>query len=81
MYNVYMTVTYPIIIEKTDDGYYAECPFIDGVYTQGDTYENVVKNLEEVLGMTIADMKERGESVPSVYNKDSLSISSLTMSV
>lgn len=75
-----MTNTYPIIIEKTDDGYYAECPFIQGVYAQGDTEEEVRKNLEEVLKMTLEDIKSRGESV-ELKNPISLTISSLTLSV
>lgn len=74
-----MTNTYPIIIEKTEDGYYAECPFIQGVYAQGETEEEVRSNLKDVLKMTLEDIKSRGESVDL---KDSflLAISSLTVS-
>lgn len=56
-----MYTSYPIIIEKTEDGYYAECPFLQGAYAQGRTEEEVRINLEEVMVMTIQDMKARGE--------------------
>ncbi|MFZ2303469.1 MAG: type II toxin-antitoxin system HicB family antitoxin [Minisyncoccia bacterium] len=74
-----MTNTYPIIIEKTEDGYYAECPFIQGVYAQGDTEENVRENLKDVLKMTLDDIKSRGERV-DLRDSVSLTISSLTLS-
>lgn len=81
MYNRNMTITYPILIEKTDDGYYAECPFVQGVYTQSDTHEGAIKNLEEVMQMTLQDMKEKNEPISSTYNHSSLMISSLTLNI
>ena len=74
-----MTNTYPIFIEKTDDGYYAECPFIQGVYAQGDTEEEVRENLKDVLKMTLEDIKSRGERI-DLKDSISLTISSLTLS-
>ncbi len=56
-----MYTNYPIIIERTEDGYYAECPFVQGAYAQGETEEEVRNNLELVMKMTLEDMKERGE--------------------
>ncbi|MBI5798926.1 MAG: type II toxin-antitoxin system HicB family antitoxin [Candidatus Yonathbacteria bacterium] len=74
-----MTSSYPIIIEKTEDGYYAECPFIQGVYAQGETEEEVRSNLKDVLKMTLEDVKSRGERV-DLKDSFSLAISSLTVS-
>ena len=62
-YNTCMNNLYPIIIEKSEYGYYAECPFIQGAYAQGDTEDEVSNNLAEVIKMTLEDMKERGESI------------------
>ncbi|MFA5997767.1 MAG: type II toxin-antitoxin system HicB family antitoxin [Candidatus Paceibacterota bacterium] len=73
-----MTSSYPIIIEKTDDGYYAECPFIQGVYAQGETEDEVRTNLKDVLKMTLEDIKARGEHF-SLKDSMSLTISSLTV--
>ncbi len=75
-----MLNTYPIIIEKTDEGFYAECPFIQGVYAQGETEEEVRNNLKDVLKMTLEDIKSKGEKV-SFKDTMSLTISSLTVSV
>lgn len=74
-----MTSSYPIIIEKTEDGYYAECPFIQGVYAQGETEDEVRANLKDVLKMTLEDIKSRGERV-DLKDSVSLTISSLTVS-
>lgn len=75
-YHFYMTNSHPIIIEKTKEGYYAECPFIQGVYAQGDTEEEVRVNLKDVLKMTLEDIKSRGERV-DLKDSVSLTISSL----
>ncbi len=36
----------PIIIEQDKDGYFATCPELQGCYSQGDTYEEVVLNIQ-----------------------------------
>lgn len=73
-----MTNSYPIIIEKTEDGYYAECPFVQGVYAQGDTEESVRENLKDVLKMTLEDIKSHGGHI-DLNDSVSLTISSLTV--
>lgn len=73
-----MTNSYPIIIEKTEEGYYAECPFIQGVYAQGETESEVRENLKDVLKMTLEDIKSRGGRV-DLKDSVSLTISSLTV--
>ena len=40
---------FPIVIEHDKDGYFAFCPEFQGCYTQGDTYEEVVKNIKDVI--------------------------------
>jgi predicted RNase H-like HicB family nuclease len=75
-----MTNSYPIIIEKTEDGFYAECPFIQGAYAQGETEEEVRANLKDVLELTLADIKSKGERI-DLKDSVSLTISSLTVSI
>jgi predicted RNase H-like HicB family nuclease len=77
-----MNFNYPIIIEKSEEGYYAECPFISGAYTQGDSEEEVIENLKEVIIMTLEDMRERGENI-SFKNKKipSITLSSISLTV
>ena len=60
-----MNHTYTLLIEKSADGYYAEVPGVEGVYAQGDSENEVIANIKEVLTMTLEDMKKRGEKVPS----------------
>jgi hypothetical protein len=33
---------FSVIVEKCSDGYFAFCPELQGCYTQGDTYEEVL---------------------------------------
>ena len=48
------------IIEQDEDGVYiASCPAFDGCYTQGNTYEEVVENIKDVIEMCIQELKEK----------------------
>ena len=62
-----LNMAFPFIFHKEDDGgYFIECPDIDGVYTgidEGDIAYGM-SMAEEVLGMTLADMLEKGETIP-----------------
>jgi predicted RNase H-like HicB family nuclease len=41
--------------EQSNGSYYAECPDLDGCYTQGDTYEEAIDNLKDLALSIIAD--------------------------
>ncbi len=56
--------TLPVVIEKDADGYYAFCPSLRGCHTQGDTYEEVVENIEEAIHLYIESLLAHGETVP-----------------
>jgi predicted RNase H-like HicB family nuclease len=45
----------PIVIEKDKDGYFAMCPALQGCYSQGDTYEEALANIEDAIRLHIAD--------------------------
>jgi predicted RNase H-like HicB family nuclease len=36
-----------VVIEKDAEGYYAYCPELTGCQSQGDTFEDVLKNIRE----------------------------------
>jgi len=38
-----------IIIEKDQYGYYAFCPELKGCHTQGDSFEDVLRNIKEAI--------------------------------
>jgi predicted RNase H-like HicB family nuclease len=54
----------PVIIEKDADGYFAVCPSLQGCYTQGNTYEEALKNIQEAVCLHIEDRLESGEPIP-----------------
>ena len=55
--------TLPIVIEKDADGYFAECPALQGCYTQGATYEEALTNIKDAMALHIQDRLERGEPI------------------
>jgi predicted RNase H-like HicB family nuclease len=55
---------FPIIIEKDEDGYFVSCPNFQGCYTQGDTYEEAVKNARDIIKLHIADRIKAKEKLP-----------------
>ena len=48
-------VYWPVVIEKDADGYFAYCPSLQGCYTQGDTYKEVVANIRDAIQLHAAD--------------------------
>jgi predicted RNase H-like HicB family nuclease len=44
-----------LVIEKDKDGYFAFCPVLQGCYTQGDSYEEVLRNIEDAIRLHIED--------------------------
>ncbi|WP_456475263.1 type II toxin-antitoxin system HicB family antitoxin [Candidatus Pyrohabitans sp.] len=55
-----------VVIEKDKDGYFAYCPELQGCYTQGDTYEEVLENIKDAIKLHIKDRLEEGEEIPRV---------------
>jgi len=53
-----------VVVEKDQDGYFAVCPDLQGCYTQGDTYEEAVANIEEAIRLHIEDRIAAGEEIP-----------------
>ena len=63
------TYIFKVIIEedKFDDGrmaYHAYCPDLKGARTWGYTKEEALRNIREVVEMTIESMIEHGEQIP-----------------
>lgn len=55
---------FPVVVEKDGDGYFASCPVLQGCYTQGDTYEEVMENIEDAIRLHIEDRLADGEPIP-----------------
>jgi predicted RNase H-like HicB family nuclease len=71
-------VTLPIIIEADSDGYFVSCPALQGCYSQGDTYEEAVKNIKDAIRLHIEDRLADGEGIPEDV---SVSLSTVEVSV
>lgn len=71
-----MKYRFSVIIEKDKDGYFALCPELQGCYTQGDTYEEIIKNIREVIKLHIEDRRENKEDIscPEMINLTSMEI-------
>ena len=48
-------LTLPIVIESDGDGYYVSCPALQGCYSQGDTYEEAVRNIKDAIRLHVED--------------------------
>jgi len=57
-------LTFPVLIEKDEDGYFATCPSLQGCYTQGDTYEEVLVNIQDAISLHLQDRQATGEPLP-----------------
>ena len=55
----------PIVIEKDKDGYFVFCPALQGCYTQGDSYEEALTNIEDAIRLHIEDRRTSGEPIPT----------------
>jgi predicted RNase H-like HicB family nuclease len=56
---------YTVVIRKAPDGFYiASCPSIPEARAQGETYEECLANVREVIELCLKYRKERGEEIP-----------------
>ena len=56
---------YTVIVRKAPDGFYiASCPLIPEAQAQGETHEECLANIKEVLELCLEYRKERGEEIP-----------------
>lgn len=50
----------PVIIEKDEDGkYIVECPVFSGCYSQGDTVDEALKNIQEVISLALEEPENK----------------------
>lgn len=69
---------FSVVIERDEDGYFAFCPELQGCYTQGDTYEEVLENIKDAIRLHVEDRLESGEEIPRA---DVVSLTSLEIAV
>jgi predicted RNase H-like HicB family nuclease len=69
---------FSVVVEKGSEGYFAFCPELQGCYTQGDTYEEVLSNIKDAIRLHIEDRIESGEEIPQ---SESVSITLMDVAV
>ena len=56
---------YTVIIRKAPDGFYiASCPLIPEAHAQGQTNDECLDNIKEVIQLCLEYRKERDEEIP-----------------
>jgi predicted RNase H-like HicB family nuclease len=69
---------FSVVVERDINGYFAFCPELQGCYTQGDTYEEVIENIKDAIRLHIEDRIESGEEIPQA---ESVSLTLMEVSV
>ncbi|MFH1432758.1 MAG: type II toxin-antitoxin system HicB family antitoxin [archaeon] len=50
---------FPVFVEKDEDGFFiAECPVLEGCFTQGKTHDEALKNIEEVIEICVEEKRD-----------------------
>jgi predicted RNase H-like HicB family nuclease len=53
-----------VVIEVDEDGkYVAWCPVLQGCYTQGDTFEEAVEHIQDVIVMCLEELQEENKPI------------------
>ncbi len=69
---------FPIIVEKDEDGYYiVECPIFDGCYSQGETLDEALKNIQEVIQICLEE--KNAKEIMINYNPQSITFSTVSI--
>jgi len=61
-----MKGAYPIILQKTEDGYYVNIPDFE-IGTQGDSIADAMEMARDAIGLTGVDMEDDGKTLPEPY--------------
>ena len=59
--------TFRVVVEPDDGRWFAHCPLLEakGAATWGQTQEEALKNIQEVLQMVLKSMAKHGEAIPN----------------
>lgn len=72
-------LNYRAIIEQDEDGVYvASVPALQGCYTEGDTFEEAIRNIEDAIRLHVAARKEYG-LLPDDSKTEFVGIKTLTI--
>lgn len=62
---------YRILIEQDEDGVYiAECPALPGCVSQGNSRDEVIKNIQDAIGGYLESLKKHNEPIPPPIDEE-----------
>jgi len=57
-----------VVVEQDEDGVYiANCPALEGCYTQGHTFEEAMTNIKDVIQICLKELKEEKKKIDLKY--------------
>ncbi|PIU66450.1 MAG: type II toxin-antitoxin system HicB family antitoxin [Armatimonadetes bacterium CG07_land_8_20_14_0_80_40_9] len=57
--------TYTVILEREEDGgYHVFCPALPGCHSQGDAYDEAIKNIKDAIKIYLESLEAHGERIP-----------------
>lgn len=69
---------FTIVIEPCEEGgYFADCPVLPGCHVQGESYEEVLSEMRQVIDSFVEDYMAEGEPIP----EDEVTVTSLRVAV
>ncbi|MBI2846365.1 MAG: type II toxin-antitoxin system HicB family antitoxin [Chloroflexi bacterium] len=69
---------FAVVVEKDEHGYFAYCPELQGCYTQGETFEEVMENIKDAIRLHVKDRLDNNEPIPT---SEVVSLSTLEVAV
>ena len=70
----------PVVVEKDEDGFFVvECPILKGCYTQGETLDEALKNIHEVMEMCLEEEDE--DTISEISNIQEFSFHTVAVEV
>jgi predicted RNase H-like HicB family nuclease len=66
------TYTSKVVVEPDEGGFHAYCPALRhlGAVTQGETRDEALRNINEVVQMIVDELQEDGTPLPAVSSDD-----------
>ena len=50
---------YPVVLEKSDEGYSVSCPALPGCWSQGDTEQQALDNIRDAIHEYLEVLREK----------------------
>jgi predicted RNase H-like HicB family nuclease len=70
-----------VVVEKDKDGYTAECRELQGCYTEGRNYEEVMKNIREAVQLHLEDRVSHDDFYTADFENNNVSLTTLSFPI